>query len=125
MNRVVHFEIAAENIEATAKFYRDVFGWKIEPWGPPEFGYMHIATGAPDSPGIDGGMWKVEGNQAPNGSRPNAFNCTVEVADIDDTIIKIKNSGGQITRDKYQIPGVGWLAMCLDPEGNYFGIMQG
>jgi len=22
------------------------------------------------------------------------------------------------------IPGVGWLAYCVDPEGNAFGIMQ-
>lgn len=79
MNRVVHFEISADNIEAAAEFYREVFEWKLEPCGPPEFGYMHIATGDADSPGIDGG------------------------------ILKIKKWGRQIIRDKYQIPGFGWL----------------
>jgi len=30
MNRVVHFEIKADNIKRAAKFYREVFDWKIE-----------------------------------------------------------------------------------------------
>jgi hypothetical protein len=24
--------------------FSTVFGWKIEPWGPPEYGYMHVHT---------------------------------------------------------------------------------
>jgi len=30
MNRVIHFEIHAENPEETAKFYQEVFGWGIK-----------------------------------------------------------------------------------------------
>lgn len=29
MPRVVHFEIPADNPEKVAKFYTDVFGWKV------------------------------------------------------------------------------------------------
>jgi uncharacterized protein len=124
MNRVVHFEINAEDVQRTANFYRAVFGWKIEPWGPPEFGYMHIETGNASEPGIDGGIWKGEGSKAPAGSRLNAFNCSIEVEDIDEILRRIKNSGGAIVKQKAQIPGVGWLATCIDTEGNCFGVVQ-
>jgi uncharacterized protein len=83
MNRVVHFEINAEDVERASKFYRAVFGWKIEPWGPSEYGYMHVETGSSTEPGIDGGIWKGQGPTPPAGSRLNAFNCSIEVSNID------------------------------------------
>ena len=124
MNRVVHFEINAEDVDRASKFYRTVFDWKIEPWGPPEYGYMHVETGNASEPGIDGGIWKGEGSRPPSGSRLNAFNCSIQVANIDDTLKKVKDAGGTIPKEKAQIPGVGWLAMCVDTEGNVFGLMQ-
>jgi len=124
MNRVVHFEINAADVERASKFYRAVFGWKIEPWGLPEYGYMHVQTGEPDDPGIDGGIWKGEGTPAPVGTRPNAFNCSIEVSNIDETLEKVKRESGKVIKEKSQIPGVGWLAMCADTEGNTFGVMQ-
>ena len=113
----MHFEINAEDVERASKFYRAVFGWKIEPWGPPEYGYMHVQTGDITEPGIDGGIWKGEGSRPSAGSRLNAFNCSIEVSSIDATLEKIKNHGGAVTKEKAQIPGVGWLAMCMDTEG--------
>ena len=86
--------------------------------------YMHVETGSRSDPGIDGGIWKGQSPTAPAGSRPNAFNCSIEVADIDETLAKVKASGGLVVREKAQIPGVGWLAMCTDTEGNTFGVMQ-
>ena len=124
MNRVVHFEINADDVERASKFDSAVFGWKIEPWGPPEYGYMHVQTGDAAEPGIDGGIWKGEGPRPTLGSRLNAFNCSIEVSNIDETLKKITDAGGSVTRKKAQIPGVGWLAMCMDTEGNTFGVMQ-
>lgn len=124
MNRVVHFEINADNVERASKFYRAVFSWKIEPWGPPEYGYMHVETGDASSPGIDGGIWKGQGPRPPEGARLNAFNCSIEVNNIDAILKQVKSEGGTVIREKAQIPGVGWLAMCTDTEGNTFGVMQ-
>lgn len=124
MNRVVHFEIHAEEVERASKFCHAVFGWKIAPWGPPEYGYMHLETGNASEPGIDGGIWKGHGPTPPVGSRLNAFNCSIEVANIDETLADVKDAGGAIVREKSQIPGVGWLAMCSDTEGNTFGVTQ-
>jgi predicted enzyme related to lactoylglutathione lyase len=37
---------------------------------------------------------------------------------------KAEAAGGTVALPKMAVPGVGWLAYCLDPEGNTFGLMQ-
>jgi uncharacterized protein len=32
MPTIVHFEIPADDVERSKKFYSDLFGWKIEKW---------------------------------------------------------------------------------------------
>ena len=36
----------------------------------------------------------------------------------------IQTAGGRVALPKMAVPGVGWLAYFIDPEGNTFGIMQ-
>ncbi len=123
MNRVVHFEIQADDIERARKFYKEVMGWEISQIMDKEksgmMDYWQIVTG--DSvPGINGGLYKrTDGPDA-----FHLFDCTVEVADIDKAVEAIKTNGGTITREKVEMPGVGWFASAKDTEGNRFGIMQ-
>src|SRR5207248_9917827 len=35
MPRVVHFEVHADDPERAAKFYRELFGWRVEKWSGP------------------------------------------------------------------------------------------
>ena len=114
--RVVHFEINADDPGRAATFYRDVFGWKIEKWGGP-VEYWIITTGPDDQPGIDGGLQK---RQDPRAATVN----TIEVPSIDDFVKKITENGGSVVTPKMAIQGVGYMAYCLDTEGNAFGIMQ-
>ena len=116
MPRVVHFEISAEDPERATKFYRNVFGWKIEKWGGP-VDYWLIATGAESEPGIDGAIRRREK------PRENTVN-TVSVPAIDDFMRKVGECGGRVLTPKQSIPGVGYHAYCQDTEGNVFGIME-
>jgi len=52
---IVHFEIPADDVEKLAKFYRQLFGWKIEKWEGID--YWMIET-APEGEGVNGGMMK-------------------------------------------------------------------
>lgn len=128
MNRVVHFEIHARDLDAVQKFYEDVFGWSIKDAGPQFGGYRMVMTGenAPGEkwPGINGGITPRNG-APPDGSEPvDAFVCTIGVDDIDEYISKVKTAGGSISLAKMDVPAVGWLAYCKDVEGNIFGILQ-
>lgn len=117
MPRVVHFEFSAQDPERASGFYQAVFGWRVQKWdGPNE--YWLVSTGATDQPGIDGGIMRVQEDM------PGTVN-TIDVASVDETLEKIVQEGGQVTHPKMAVPGIGWLAYCIDTEGNMFGIMQG
>lgn len=79
MNRVVHFEIQAENTERAMKFYQDVFGWNFQQWG--EQKYWMVMTAEKDSkePGINGGLLPRPASAPTGGCGANAFVCTVQL----------------------------------------------
>jgi predicted enzyme related to lactoylglutathione lyase len=114
MNRVVHFEIGAQEPERAAKFYSNVFGWQISKWDGPQ-PYWLATTGPDTEPGINGGIMRHQDGAA------RTIN-TIEVASIEDAVEKITAAGGKLCVPKMAIPGVGWLAYCTDTEGGLFGI---
>jgi predicted enzyme related to lactoylglutathione lyase len=132
MNRVVHFEIHADNIERAKKFYQDVFGWEMQQMGE-EFGnYVVIKNGPgmdeleklPKDPGINGGMMKRNAPKPPEGLSPMAYVCIVGVDDIEKYMQKAEAAGAKPHTDKMDVPGVGLLRYYADTEGNLFGMLQ-
>jgi uncharacterized protein len=116
MNRFTHFELVTDDFEKTAAFYRNVFGWQIQKWeGPVD--YWMVSSGDESTPGINGGLMKAGG---PFSGTVN----TVEVADIDDAIAKVKANGGTMIFEKDVIPGVGYLAYFRDNAGVVVGLHQ-
>jgi len=116
MSRAIHFDLSADNPERAARFYKSVFGWKVEKWqGPSD--YWLMTTGDEKELGITGG---VAARIKPNDTTAVVF----DVPSVDEYLEKVKLSGGEIREKKQVIPGVGYLVMCRDTEGNTFGIMQ-
>ena len=121
-NRVIHFEIQADDISRAKKFYEGVFGWQIDQVMKAEEGgmdYWGLTTGPEGTPGINGGLY-----QRPPENKLFTYDCTIQVEDIDKAIEAVKNNGGVIRGEKMEIPGVGWFAGGTDTEGNRFGLMQ-
>lgn len=119
-HNVTHFAICADDLPRAKAFYENVFGWRINPWGPPDF-YM-IQTGPDDDPGIHGSLQKRETPTGESGLR--AFECTIGVDDVDAIIAAIEAHGGKIRMPKFNIVGVGWVVQFDDPEGNVVSAMQ-
>ncbi|HEX6549593.1 MAG TPA: VOC family protein [Gammaproteobacteria bacterium] len=121
MPRVIHFEIHADEPERAIRFYRSVFGWEFTPLRNMPVDYWAVRTGD-TGPGIDGGLMR---RLTPvDGAAVTAFACTVAVSDLDNYLMKVSTSGGQLAVSKMAISGFGWLAYCKDTEGNMFGMMQ-
>ncbi len=120
MNRVIHFEIAADDPKRAAKFYGGVFGWKVDKWNGP-MDYWLVDTGKKD-PGINGGIMKREGPAREN--TVTSYINTIEVPSFDSFAKKIAKSGGLMITKKMAVPGLGWFAYFKDTEGNMFGIME-
>lgn len=116
MHRVVHFELAAQDPERAAEFYRQAFGWVIKKWeGPAE--YWLVTTGAESEAGINGGILR----HREGGPRTMV---TIAVESVDDAVQQVLRCGGQVASPKMAIPGVGYQAYCLDTEGAVIGIHQ-
>ena len=120
---IVHFEIPADDIEKLVKFYTGLFGWKIRatPMGPMDYWLIETVPvdedGTPTGPGVNGRMYRKE---SPDQVAVNY----VEIEDIDESIEKLKALGGAIVQGKQEVPGVGYVAVGEDPEGNPIAMIQ-
>jgi len=126
-NRVIHFEIQAEDIERAKGFYGDVFGWQFQDWPMPDgSSYVGVMTAEKDSkePGINGGILKRPCPAPALEQGTNAFTCSVQVEDYDSIEKKILAEGGKVALPKFAIPGMAWQGYYIDTEGNTFGIHE-
>jgi predicted enzyme related to lactoylglutathione lyase len=120
--RVVHFEIPADDIDRARNFYRDTFGWQMSTL--PEMDYTMVSTtaadqgGTPTEPGaINGGLLARRGPiQAPV--------VTVDVDDIDQTLVRVEQLGGKTVLGRQAVGELGFSAYFSDSEGNLIGLWQ-
>jgi uncharacterized protein len=118
-NNLASFAIHADDVQRCRRFYEAVFGWRFEPWGPPDFYLVH--TGDERKPGIQGLMHKRHEPRAAGGA--NCFECTIAVDDLDAVSNAVAQHGGRIIMEKAPIPTVGVLTKFEDTEGNTLGAM--
>lgn len=124
-NRVVHFEIQADDIERCKDFYQQIFGWTFEDYSQyVNAPYYGVITGEDGTPGINGGLLPRPAARPGMEQGTNAFVCTVAVDDYDSTHEKILKAGGIVALPKMALPGMAWQGYYLDSEGNTFGIHQ-
>ncbi len=115
MSRVVHFEVPIDEPERAGAFYRAVFGWQVEQWGPID--YWTMTTGEAPGPGAEGALTLRK--EAPEG-----VVVYVGVDDIDQAIATVESAGGTVLGEKAPIPEVGWSVHVRDTEGNLIGLYQ-
>ncbi len=119
MNAPAYFEIQADDTKRAADFYRDIFGWKFQKVEGLPVEYWTIETEGPR-----GGLLKRPAKTPPPEHGTNAFVCSMEVANFDQTTGKIMARAGIVALPKFAVPGVCWQGYFVDPEGNTFGIFQ-
>jgi len=121
MPRVIHFEIHADQPERAMRFYASVFGWQFTSLKGMPVDYWAVQTGD-QGPGIDGGLML---RLTPlDSAAVTAFVATIAVPDLDQYVMKVATSGGQLAVPKMAIRGIGWFAYCKDTEGNLFGMLE-
>lgn len=123
MDKVVHFEIPADDVNRAVKFYKDIFGWNINKTEMPNMEYYIVHTvetdkkGMPKSAGaINGGLMKRYKETQPV--------LVINVSSVDEYLKKIKKSGGKVVQEKMTVGDMGLYARVLDTEGNLIGIWE-
>jgi predicted enzyme related to lactoylglutathione lyase len=119
---VVHFEVPADDLERAQSFYRDAFGWQLDPM--PEMSYTIVTTtkvddqGRPTEPGaINGGMM----------TRQRPFTgpvIVISVDDVDGALERVRELGGEMLQPRTAVGDMGFSAYFADPEGNVVGLWE-
>jgi predicted enzyme related to lactoylglutathione lyase len=117
----IWYELMTIDPDAAQRFYSDVVGWKVAPFGDGE-GMDYRILSAPD--GDVGGIMKLPSGVEAGGMEPGWFGY-IGVDDVDPAAEKLRQAGGAVHMAPQDIPGVGRIAFVADPQGVCFYIMRG
>jgi predicted enzyme related to lactoylglutathione lyase len=113
MNTVCFFELPVDDFDSTQKFYSELFDWGFERI-PGPFRYYKIKMGAES---IKGGMTARQDSQ----HTPVNY---VKVESVQESLDRAQKLGAQVVVPRRPVPGTGWFAVLLDPNGNRIGLWQ-
>jgi uncharacterized protein len=123
LDKIVHFEIPADDVDRAKEFYGSIFEWELKDY--PDMQYTIVMTvpvdekQTPTQPGaINGGMMKR------SNTTPSSPVLTIEVQSIDEALKKIEAGGGDTITPRTPIPGMGAFAYFKDTEGNTLGLWE-
>ena len=108
-------ELETQDIEASKRFYSEVFGWTTKDMGEKYGGYNIFSTGESDL----GGLMTM-----PDKSIPSMWVPYVAVEDADATVAKAQELGGSALMGPMDVPDIGRIAVLKDAQGAVFGIIN-
>lgn len=124
MDKVVHFEIPAENLERAQAFYKNSFGWVLQKAPMPGVEYYMITTVKtdqnmmPTEPGaINGGLMKRD-QTAPTPV------LVIKVDSLAMSLKKVQAEGAVMVQPTQTVGDMGLYARVKDTEGNIIGMWQ-
>ena len=118
--KVYWSELMTRDYEGAKKFYADVCGWTYSYMDGMESAYAlgHAGEGPPCA-GI-GDMDKMELDK----QMPPHWFTYIAVDDIGAAVENVKNGGGSLVRDVFEIPNIGRIAIASDVGGAKIGFIQ-
>jgi uncharacterized protein len=118
-NAIGWFDIYVEDMDRAVKFYEHVLGLKLEqiidPTGETQ---MMSFTANMQAYGASGALVKSKHSRPGVGGTMVYF--SVEDCSIQES--RILGANGKIVRSKFSIGQFGWVTLCIDTEGNMFGL---
>ncbi len=113
-NRIVHAEVVGKDGPALQQYYSQLFGWEQN---------TDLPGGYAMTDHEDSGIVLGTGPAPDGGAGWVTF--YVSVDDLDATLARVGELGGQVVAPKFSPAPETWLAMVADPEGHVIGLSQG
>lgn len=104
--------------EAALPFYRGLFGWEFENMMPPD------AQGSYFISRIRGGDVAAIGASPESASHPARWNTYIWVDSADEAVKKIRDAGGDVLSEPFDVMDSGRMAIATDPEGARFSVWE-
>ena len=111
-------ELITRDVEQAKAFYHDTLGWEFEPM-PMESGATYWLV--PGDPLPLCGMYQMADDEFD--SAGDHWMAYIAVDDIDKRIEKALAGGATMTREPFDVPGTGRIAMLREPGGAMIGWM--
>lgn len=73
---------------------------------------------------MNGGLLARPGKLLPEDFGTNAFTCSIQIENFDETASIILSYGGRIAIPKFAVPSLCWQGYFLDQDNNIFGIFE-
>jgi predicted enzyme related to lactoylglutathione lyase len=109
-------DLMTSDPEAARAFYRELFGWELEV-GPAETGHYTIAR-------LRGHSVAGLGGEPARDGMPTAWTTYLASDDVDATVGRITEAGGQLLMEPLDVMDQGRMAIAADPTGAVFGLWQ-
>lgn len=119
-----YLQVPATDLDESASFYQEVFGWRINRYPSPAPTNLEPQTayvGFVDASGHVGGEFVLD--RVP--SREPGLLPSILVESIDQTLDSVVANGGEVVKPRTPIvEGVDWQAMFRDPAGNVMALYE-
>ena len=112
---VVYFEIVGGDGQAQQSFYRELFGWGLEPVESTDGGYARVPAG---DAGLEGGVGAFPG-------APNYVTVYVQAKDPAKALERAQALGATTLMEPREVRAGVTVAMFRDPAGNAVGLISG
>ncbi|MBD3164644.1 VOC family protein [Candidatus Woesearchaeota archaeon] len=124
MDKVQHFEIPAKDMKRAEKFYRDVFGWKIQDVSIGDMKYSMAHTAETDKKGMTKETNVINGAIMEKDSSIAGPVVVITVGSINRAVEKVRDKGGSVVIPKNKVENMGMYARVKDTEGNIIGLWE-
>jgi uncharacterized protein len=110
-------DLATPDVDASARFYGDLFGWEVESAGPPE------ETGGY-------GLFKLRGHRVAGigplmqEDQPAVWSTYVSTDDADAVAARATQAGGAVIVEPMDVMDAGRMAFVMHPAGGAVGVWQ-
>ena len=108
-------DLGSPDVEASRRFYGQLFGWQAQDLGPEAGGYT---------------MFLLDGKQAAavgplmSPQQPPAWSTYVSTSDATATARKVEQAGGKVVMEPFDVMDQGRMGVFTDPGGAYFSVWQ-
>lgn len=121
-DKVVWFELPADDVARAGKFYHQVFGWDASDMGN---GSLAVVSGDVDEQLTPTEVGSINGDISPRSEGFDHPLVVIAVDDIETRVKTLEQAGGSmvLTPKKIEEMGMIW-AIAQDTEGNRIGIIQ-
>ena len=104
--------------DAAAAFYSGLFGWEVEDLMPAGSAAKYLVAR------LRGGDVAAISSAADGDAAPAAWNTYVWVDSADETAVKVREAGGAVVLEPFDVFEAGRMAVCTDSEGAAFSLWQ-